>query len=638
MKPIRLMFIGLDSLSLRLVERFAKAGRLPVLSEFMRTGAACDLLSALPPYTPTNWATLCTGAWTGTHGAGNWDSRKVADPPDRQPLSTFDSRTITCETIFEAAERQGLTSLAIQYPGAWPSRTKNGMVVAPLPYGLSSLLLAGGRIHRPATGDGQQTRPASGWGVPVEEGDREFDEVVELRRTVGGRADSAAAAAAAGAHQDGAAVASPSGPRDERSDTASLRFHFLLPTGTDQRGKVLLFLSKDDPKPAATLTRDGFSDWVRLTAHFPGGTLPCAVRFRLVERSPDGRAATIIRSEIYPGAGFTTPDELAGELYEKVGPFFEHTAVPPSNLELYDYCLEELDGQTDWIYRTAKHLQSTRGYDLFYLHWHFPDSVLHAQLGAADPESPSYRPKTGPKALEAIGRALERSDAFLGRLLELADEETAIAVVADHGNAANKFGVNLGARLKEAGLIVEGPDGKADPVRSKVRMHGGWQVCVNLRGRDVDGCVEPPQYEAVQERVIDALLDWREPSTNRRAVAWALKKQDAHVLGCWGPTCGDVIFTYNPGFAWVKVKGGGSIGVAEGGANHGPQIPTAATALSSNLAMGLFRGPGIRAGSRRDPEQLGYLRMVDVVPTLCHMAGIEPPRHSQGAVARDLME
>lgn len=39
----------------------------------------------------------------------------------------------------------------------------------------------------------------------------------------------------------------------------------------------------------------------------------------------------------------------------------------------------------------------------------------------------------------------------------------------------------------------------------------------------------------------------------------------------------------------------------------------------------------------RDPNLGGYIKMVDIVPTLCHILGIVPPSQSQGAIAYDLM-
>ena len=49
---------------------------------------------------------------------------------------------------------------------------------------------------------------------------------------------------------------------------------------------------------------------------------------------------------------------------------------------------------------------------------------------------------------------------------------------------------------------------------------------------------------------------------------------------------------------------------AEFGAHHGPYLPTARTALSSNMAFILSHGPGLKAGYRRPVDRLG-LRTLD---------------------------
>ncbi|MGH2354678.1 MAG: alkaline phosphatase family protein [Chloroflexota bacterium] len=38
----------------------------------MADGTTNEAMPCLPCYTPSNWATLATGAWPGTHGATNW--------------------------------------------------------------------------------------------------------------------------------------------------------------------------------------------------------------------------------------------------------------------------------------------------------------------------------------------------------------------------------------------------------------------------------------------------------------------------------------------------------------------------------------------------------------------------------------
>jgi len=46
----------------------------------------------------------------------------------------------------------------------------------------------------------------------------------------------------------------------------------------------------------------------------------------------------------------------------------------------------------------------------------------------------------------------------------------------------------------------------------------------------------------------------------------------------------------------------------------------------------------VKRGYHWDSEKLGFPRLVDVVPTLCHVLGIRPPRQSQGAVLWEALE
>ena len=146
----------------------------------------------------------------------------------------------------------------------------------------------------------------------------------------------------------------------------------------------------------------------------------------------------------------------------------------------------------------------------------------------------------------------------------------------------------------------------------------------------------------MQERIIDALLDWRDPLNDKRPIALALKLQDAQIIGYWGPVSGDVVFVMNRGYGWGKAYGLGeaagdaSIGVSRT-AFHSSQIPTSETEEMTNMGCFLLSGPGVKAGYERDAERWGLMRMIDLAPTFSHLLGLRPPRHSVGAVLHDLI-
>jgi len=53
-------------------------------------------------------------------------------------------------------------------------------------------------------------------------------------------------------------------------------------------------------------------------------------------------------------------------------------------------------------------------------------------------------------------------------------------------------------------------------------------IWINLAGREARGCVDPADYEAVRQRVIDALREWRLPS-GAPVVARALRREEIHL-------------------------------------------------------------------------------------------------------------
>jgi len=56
--------------------------------------------------------------------------------------------------------------------------------------------------------------------------------------------------------------------------------------------------------------------------------------------------------------------------------------------------------------------------------------------------------------------------------------------------------------------------------------------------------------------------------------------------------------------------------------------------VGSVLATAIFAGPGIKRGLTREHP----VHLVDIVPTVSHLMGIEPPRQCEGAVLYDIME
>ena len=123
--------IGLDCAITHMIEKHIAEGVLPNFKKLFERSAVCEnTFVPYPTITPPNWATISTGAWPGTHGITDfWVHLPGTTPTADNAVCAFNSKWNKAETMWEEAERAGKKSIVFNYPGAWPSRMKNGIVV-----------------------------------------------------------------------------------------------------------------------------------------------------------------------------------------------------------------------------------------------------------------------------------------------------------------------------------------------------------------------------------------------------------------------------------------------------------------------------------------------------------------------------
>src|SRR5436309_1869235 len=121
------LIIGLDGATWRVLEPWARAGRLPHLAGLMARGSWGTLRSTVPALTLPAWSSLTTGRNPGAHGV--FAFRRLA--PDRYDspglASTSDLRA---PTLWEIAGRAGRRAGIINVPPSYPIRPLNGFVVS----------------------------------------------------------------------------------------------------------------------------------------------------------------------------------------------------------------------------------------------------------------------------------------------------------------------------------------------------------------------------------------------------------------------------------------------------------------------------------------------------------------------------
>jgi len=142
------------------------------------------------------------------------------------------------------------------------------------------------------------------------------------------------------------------------------------------------------------------------------------------------------------------------------------------------------------------------------------DRLHHALWHHMDPSHPSY----------VEGHALERAardyyrwiDERVGRLIALADDETAVVIVSDHGARSMRGAFLINEWLRQNGWLrlLEEP-ARPGPLKpemidwsgTRAWSTGGYyaRVFMNVAGRDPEGVISPEEYEGERERLRVAL-------------------------------------------------------------------------------------------------------------------------------------
>jgi predicted AlkP superfamily phosphohydrolase/phosphomutase len=296
-----------------------------------------------------------------------------------------------------------------------------------------------------------------------------------------------------------------------------------------------------------------------------------------------------------------------------------------------DLFVEEMEYQVKWLSDAADYLMQNNEWDLLATQWHGIDHMDHSFITALDPNH-----KLHELATRVIGRTYELADEFVGAILRNIDEDTLVVVTSDHGHAGRVGAwLDVNDLLEKHGLLVykDPPPktrledgGYAPPTMRRVDWsrtkagvaHDGY-VYVNLKGREAHGIVEPEDYEAVVEQVVDILEDARSPTfPDRRYCEIVLRREEAEVFGLNDELVGDVVF-----FAKVRLKG----------SHHGCYHASRAK-IGSLRAVSIFAGPGIKRGVETDAA----INLVDIAPTMAVLLGMPAPKHSEGKILWGILD
>ena len=124
--PGRLILIGIDGASPRIVHQLFKAGRLPNLTRIANEGISGPLRSAKPISSPRIWNTIVTGKIPEKHGIIDFAYK---EGPDRSP-KLFTSADRKARTLWTIASDAGMSVGVVNFWNTYPLEKVNGVMVS----------------------------------------------------------------------------------------------------------------------------------------------------------------------------------------------------------------------------------------------------------------------------------------------------------------------------------------------------------------------------------------------------------------------------------------------------------------------------------------------------------------------------
>jgi phosphoglucosamine mutase len=286
---------------------------------------------------------------------------------------------------------------------------------------------------------------------------------------------------------------------------------------------------------------------------------------------------------------------------------------------------DEIVEMTETRFDLALELYGREPWDVFAVHEIGPDRFHHAYWKYFDAAHPRHEPGN---PFEMSAHTYYRLlDAKIGKLVDAADERTAVVIASDHGSMPMTGCFCINEWLWQKGyLVLRSPPAGPVPLeradvdwaRTRVWGAGGYyaRLFFNVRGRDPQGLLGPEELKTTRDRLLTDLQ--RLPGPDGRP----LPTQVLDPKETYREVRGDPpdLMVY---FDDLKWRSAGTLG-------HG-RFHLAENDTGPDDAVHGWEGIFVVADPDRPARgRVATESILDVTPTLLEMLGAERPSHLQG--------
>jgi predicted AlkP superfamily phosphohydrolase/phosphomutase len=394
---------------------------------------------------------------------------------------------------------------------------------------------------------------------------------------------------------------------------------------------------------------------------------------------------------------FTYPPGLVSDLRGQLGQYIIEPGMPGFyKAGRLDEGVRRLHSTIDSRLVYASHLMKTRPWEFLMVVFTTVDSAQHFFWKYMRPQGFELDGDELRTYQHVIRDVYVHQDRAIRQLIELAGPDTTVFIVSDHGGDLGGKGPLLPLWLEHMGMLRYGKDGGKRGTRPRVvggailrllafgyrtvdryfgrdlklrlaNMFPGlrqkaeahihfseidWaatkafadgarpDIWINLKGRFPQGAVEPgEEYDEVCEKIRAQFLAMRDIRTGEPALSAVIRKEEVY-HGPFLDRAPDLVVQWKPDLLAttvalgdtkasdlkrirVKLANGATIGTG----------PRGGSGMHSPHGILFAKGPHIRTGT-----EIGITEIVDIAPTLLHLAGLPVPGYMDGRVVEEIFK
>lgn len=527
----KVLLIGIDGMDPKITQQLMDQGKLPNFQKLADGGSFMPLATSYPPHSPVAWTTIATGVNPGKHNIFDFIRR---DPKNYLPqLSLYKtaqgisgtdySSYVKAEPFWRKTSDAGIPTTIIRWPMTFPPERVEGKMLSGLGVPDVKGLLSGYTFYTST--------------------DLDDDKVVNVQII------------------DGKISTEVYGPKIQKmsnrvSTTASMQIEVRADS---------TFLIIDDKQ--YVVQKGEWSEWINV--EFKVDVLKKVhgiFKAYVTHLDPFEMYITTVNMDPQnPLHDITYPDTYSSDLASMIGLYYT-LGLPEETDGFVDGRIDDaaLLGQINEIEveRQKMFWKEFNEWDegVLALVFDSSDRIQHVfwdeKLLGDDDGIYSINP--------AIVKYYEAKDRFIGKVLDMIDDDTLLIVFSDHGITSFERAFSLNRWLVNNGYMTLNKDigedeaplfKEVDWSQTNAYAAGFNSLYINLKGREGQGIVE--NRESLVEELVEKLEKVVDPKTGETIINRAYLREEIY-SGPYLSDAPDIVIGFKPGYrmSWQTAIGG----------------------------------------------------------------------------------